>query len=113
MNKRAYIFYFTVILMGVIVSFFAGKKYGTEDLKTTQTNVTASAEHQTKKVIEGYWLKRKNDKIVIYDQNQTNVIAETDIREKDCTEKDSKLLEQGIYLENMECLFKFLQAHTS
>lgn len=113
MNKRAYIFYLSVIIMGMAVSFWAGKDFAMNDMKATETNVSANKEPDTTKEVQGFWLKLEDGKIVIYDKKKEDVIAVTDIRKNDCTVRDIHLLENGIYMENMESLFKFLQAHTS
>ena len=113
MNKRAYIFYFSVILMGVLLSFFAGRKYAFEDAKSNAPRISEVNEPFSRKEVEGYWLKLEQNHVVIYEKDQKELIAETDIRKSDCSSKDIRMLENGIYLENIESLCKFLQAHTS
>ena len=43
----------------------------------------------------------------------STVVAETDIVVSRLPEADRKVLENGIYIENAEKLFKFLEANTS
>ena len=99
--------------MGIVFSFFAGRKYALKDAEPIQKQAAEVHEPYSQMETEGYWLKLEKDHIVIYEKNQEQLIAETDIRKSDCSLKDIHLLENGIYLENIESLCKFLQAHTS
>jgi hypothetical protein len=100
-------------MMGMAVSFLAGKRFAAEEPPVTKTNAVANYEPASTGEVQGFWLKLQNNKIVIYDKTKEHMIAETDIRKSDCSVRDIHLLENGIYLETMEGLFKYLQAHTS
>lgn len=113
MNKRAYIFYLGILLAGIVVAFFVGRKIAMSDPPITETNVKTTRQVTNDKPEDGFWLKLENDVIVVYKQNKTDLIAQTDIHGDDCSDRDRLMLEDGIYLENVESLFKYLQAHTS
>ena len=113
MNKRAYIFYLGIFIMGVVIAFFVGRKFAMSEPPATETNVKTTGYKAEQEYTEGFWLKLENDVIVVYEQNKTDVIAETDIHSADCSSRDQSMLEDGIYMEDIESLFKFLQAHTS
>lgn len=113
MNKRAYIFYLGIFIMGIVVAFFVGRKFAMTDSPATETNVKTTRYSAGEEYAEGFWLKLENDVIVVYGENKEDVIAETDIHGSDCSGRDRSMLKDGIYMENIESLFKFLQAHTS
>ena len=89
MSKRAYIFCLVVFIIGFLAAYIVGVEIGTK---------------------EGDNL---NDKIVVYKKKRKTVVAETDIVVSRLPEADRKVLENGIYIENAEKLFKFLEANTS
>ena len=113
MKKRAYIFYSGIIIAGLIVAFFAGRKMAYNDPPAAATNVRTAQTVKETESVSGYWLKLEDDVIVIYEENKKNIIAETDIHSADCSERDRKLLKTGIYMEDIDQLFKSLQSHTS
>ena len=108
MSKRAYIFCLVVFIIGFLAAYIVGVEIGTKEgdnLKEKVVNVS--------KEVEGYWVKDLNDKIVVYKKDGKTVVAETDIVVSRLPEADRKVLENGIYIENAEKLFKFLEANTS
>ena len=113
MKRRAYIFYSIVIAAGLMISFFVGRKMAFQDPPATATNVKTAETNSEAESVTGYWLKLENDVIVIYGENKKNLIAETDIHSSVCSARDQKLLKTGIYMEDIDKLFKFLQSHTS
>lgn len=113
MNKRAYIFYLGILITGIIVAFFVGRKIAMSDAPAAETNVKTTKHISNKEPADGYWLKLENDVIVVYQQNKKDVIAQTDIHGDDCSERDRNMLKDGIYMESIEDLIKYLQAHTS
>ena len=113
MNKRAYIFYLGILLMGIVVAFFVGRKIAMSDPPITETNVKTTKQISSDEQEEGFWLKLEDDRIVVYKQNKKDIVAQTDIKGENCSDRDRLMLEDGIYMENVEKLFKYLQAHTS
>lgn len=112
MNKRAYIFCLIVFIIGFSLAYIVGLKIGTEEgenLKEKVVNVSPDNKNET----EGYWVKSLNDKIIVYKKDGTTVVAETDISVSRLSDTDQKVLENGIYIETAEELFKFLEANTS
>lgn len=115
MSKRAYIFCLVVFIIGFLAAYIAGVEIGTKEgdnLKEKVVNVSPNNKSDSKEV-EGYWVKGLNDKIVVYKKDGKTVVAETDIVVSRLPEADRKVLENGIYIENAEKLFKFLEANTS
>lgn len=62
---------------------------------------------------EGYWVKSVNNVIIVYKSDKKTIVAETDINIAKMSEKERNILMDGIYLENSEELFKYLEANTS
>ena len=115
MSKRAYIFCLVVFIIGFLAAYIVGVEIGTKEgdnLKEKVVNVSADNKSDSKEV-EGYWVKGLNDKIVVYKKDGKTVVAETDIVVSRLPEADRKVHENGIYSENAEKLFKFLEANTS
>lgn len=115
MSKRAYIFCLVVFIIGFLAAYIVGVEIGTKEgdnLKEKVVNVSPNNKSDSKEV-EGYWVKDLNDKIVVYKKDGKTVVAETDIVVSRLPEADRKVLENGIYIENAEKLFKFLEANTS
>lgn len=115
MSKRAYIFCLVVFIIGFLAAYIVGVEIGTKEgdnLKEKVVNVSPDNKSDSKEV-EGYWVKGLNDKIVVYKKDGKTVVAETDIVVSRLPEADRKVLENGIYIENAEKLFKFLEANTS
>ena len=64
MNKRAYIFYLIIFVVGFSISYLCGYKMGTSDLKNVAIKSdTVKANNENKK--EGYWLIAKNNILYI------------------------------------------------
>ena len=113
MSKRAYIFCLVVFIIGFLAAYIVGVEIGTKEgdnLKEKVVNVSPNNKSDSKEV---YWVKDLNDKIVVYKKDGKTVVAETDIVVSRLPEADRKVLENGIYIENAEKLFKFLEANTS
>jgi uncharacterized protein YwlG (UPF0340 family) len=114
MNKRAYIFCLIVFIIGFSMAYVVGMKIGTEEGEYVKEKVVnVSPDNQNETVAEGYWVRALNEKIIVYRKDGTTVVAETDINVSRLSDTDRKVLETGIYLENAEQLFKFLEANTS
>ena len=114
MSKRAYIFCLIVFILGFAIAYIAGVKIGTDEgetLKEKVVNVSPNQEKATE--AEGYWVKSLDGKIIVYKSDRTTVVAETDIDVSRMPEMDRSVLENGIYLETAEQLFKYLEANTS
>ncbi len=110
MNRRAYIFYLIVFVLGFIVSFFCGYKYGTMDSpKTVQNRVVQNSFNKSK----GYWILSENNHIMVYNYDKSTLIADTEIDTTNLSELDQSILADGIYMENPSELFKYLEANTS
>lgn len=114
MNKRAYIFYLMILVCGFIIAYFAGVKMGSG---TEQSNIEQEAnvvpETSTSTPTEGYWVRAIDDTIYVYKSDKETLVAETDINISGLTDKEKSILENGVYLENAEELFKYLEANTS
>ncbi|MFQ9515456.1 MAG: hypothetical protein ACLRZ9_06470 [Eubacterium sp.] len=114
MSKRAYIFCFIVFILGFIVAYLAGVELGTYRYNTNQDKqVNVNPEKETEALTEGYWVKANNNKIYVYKSDGETIVAETDIDISEFSNQEKKILENGIYLESAEKLFKYLEANTS
>lgn len=114
MNKRAYIFYFSIMVLGFFIAFFCGVNLGEKDSRTNiDKTVNVNPTDNSITATEGYWVKSNNNKIYVYKSDNETIIAETDIDISEFTLKERKILENGIYLETAEQLFKYLEANTS
>lgn len=112
MNKRAYIFYLIIFVVGFSILYLCGYKMGTSDLKNVTIKSDAvKANNENKK--EGYWLIAKDNILYVYKSDKETEIAETDINISNMSLKDRKIIINGIYVESSEELFKFLEANTS
>lgn len=112
MNKRAYIFYLTIFIIGFGIAYICGLKAGMEDgviPNGTAANVMPNNQQEE----EGYWVKAIDNVIFVYKSDKTTVIAETDINISELSASEKNVLDDGIYLENSEELFKYLEANTS
>lgn len=113
MNKRAYIFYLTIFIIGFGIAYICGLTAGMENQTVyhgTEANVAPDSDSPTE---EGYWVKAVNNVIFVYKSDKTTMIAETDINISQLSTKEKNILSDGIYLENSEELFKYLEANTS
>lgn len=113
MNKRAYIFYLTIFIIGFGIAYICGVKVGMEE-ETIHNGAAANVMPKEKKETEeGYWVKAIDNVIFVYKSDKTTVIAETDINISELSTREKNILDDGIYLENSEELFKYLEANTS
>ena len=115
MNKRAYIFCLIVFIMGFCVAYFAGVKEGSNDvpLQKERAAYVKPKEKSENSSEEGYWVKSVDNVIIVYKSDKKTIVAETDINIAKLSEKERNILMYGIYLENSEELFKYLEANTS
>lgn len=114
MNKRAYIFYLTIFIIGFGIAYICGLKVGMEDDAIINNEQAVNVEPgDNKSEEEGYWVKAINNVIFVYKSDKTTVIAETDINISELSASEKNVLDDGIYLENSEELFKYLEANTS
>lgn len=114
MNKRAYIFYLIILICGFAVAYTAGVKIETNKQQNNiQKEVNVNPETSVNAKAEGYWVKSCEGTICVYKSDGTTVVAETDIDISELTDKEKSILENGVYLENAEKLFKYLEANTS
>ena len=115
MSKRAYIFCLIIFIFGFSVAYVAGIKEGLDEQPITNekaVNVNPD-KATTADETEGYWVKAVNDVIFVYKSDKTTMIAETDINISELSAREKNVLTDGIYLENAEELFKYLEANTS
>lgn len=114
MSKRAYILYLIVFVLGFIIAYLAGVQLGTYNYNAdTEKTVNVNPEKETDTLTEGYWVRASNDKIIVYKSDGETIIAETDIDISEFSASEKKILENGVYLESAEKLFKYLEANTS
>ncbi len=114
MNKRAYIFYLTIFIIGFGIAYVCGLKTGMEDEPIINNEQAVNAKpDENKNQEEGYWVKAIDNVIFVYKSDKTTVIAETDINISQLSTSEKNILDDGIYLENSEELFKYLEANTS
>lgn len=113
MNKRAYIFYLVIFIIGFGIAYICGLKVGMEDEIAHNENVANVMSDNQEKEEDGYWVKAINNIIFVYKSDKTTVIAETDINTSELSASEKNVLDDGIYLENSEELFKYLEANTS
>ena len=114
MSKRAYIFTFIVCILGFVIAYLAGVKLGTYDYEdNSDKTVNVNPEKETDSPTEGYWVKATNSKIYVYKSDGETIVAETDIDISEFSLQERSILENGIYLESAEELFKYLEANTS
>ena len=112
MNKRAYIFYLSVFIVGFVIAFFCGMKAVSEDSSGVISTQKANVDNNVSKE-DGYWVKAISGTIFVYKSDKETLVAETDIKILNLSDKVKRILEDGIYLENSEELFKYLEANTS
>ena len=75
--------------------------------------VNVNPQTETENLSEGYWVKAVNNKIFVYKSDGTTIVAETDIDISECSNSERSILENGVYLESAEELFKYLESNTS
>lgn len=114
MNKRAYIFYLIILVCGFAIAYVSGFKIGSGNNQSKiEKEVNVNPEISTSSPTEGYWVKAVADKIYVYKSDKSTLVAETDINISGLSDGEKSILENGVYLENAEELFKYLEANTS
>ncbi|MBE5957869.1 MAG: hypothetical protein E7254_03275 [Lachnospiraceae bacterium] len=112
MKRKTYIFCFVALIILFVSAYFAGTKIvkrnqikykGTDGEAVTNVGVT---------VISGYWLRLKDDYVVIYN-SKDEYIANTAISTDSLSEEEKLILENGIYVETANELFRYLESYTS
>ena len=96
MSKRAYIFYLLVLIIGFGIAYVSGIRFGTNNSE-----------------VEGYWIIAVDNKLNVYKKDKKTIMAETDIDISDFSLKEKNMLQNGVYYENAEELFKYLESNTS
>jgi hypothetical protein len=109
MNKRAYIFYLLIFILGFSIAYICGVKMGMEK----EYNSEASSVPDNSSNEEGYWVIAVDNVIYVYKSDKKTVVAQTDININHFSSGERNVLTDGIYLENSEELFKYLEANTS
>lgn len=121
MSKKSYIFCFVAFIIFFIAVYFAGKSIVKTDNNkeksinevnvAVENNETATKESNHREVA-GYWMKTDNHYIVIYN-NKGEIITNTEISVVNFSDTDKQILEDGIYVETAEDLFRYLESYTS
>lgn len=116
MSKRAYIFYLSVLIIGFGIAYISGIRFGTNkniNNYTENKSVNANSSTGENSEVDGYWLIAVDNKINVYRKDKKTIMAETDIDISDFSLKEKNMLQSGIYYENAEELFKYLESNTS
>ena len=98
-SKRAYIFYLLVLIIGFAIAYVSGIRFGTNNnvnKYTENKSINTNSLTDENSEVEGYW-----------------IMAETDIDISDFSLKEKNMLQNGVYYENAEELFKYLESNTS
>ena len=107
MSKRAYIFYLLVLIIGFGIAYVSGIRFGTNNnvnKYTENKSINTNSLTDENSEVEGYW-------IIAVDKK--TIMAETDIDISDFSLKEKNMLQNGVYYENAEELFKYLESNTS
>lgn len=120
MKNKSYIFCFVTFIAIFILAFFVGDRLGREDkkIKTDKTNANVVKETEnteTDRVAttsSGYFIKAEKGYIIIYN-HEGELISNTEISIAHFTEQEKRILENGIYVESAENLFRYLESYTS
>ena len=99
MSKRAYIFYLLVLIIGFGIAYVSGIRFGTNN------NVNEHTENKSIIAVD--------NKLNVYKKDKKTIMAETDIDISDFSLKEKNMLQNGVYYENAEELFKYLESNTS
>lgn len=115
MNRRAYIFCLSVLLLGFTLSFVCGTKMGSKKSKTISNKVEtqASTTDSSMNKKTGYWVKLKGNTVFVYKYDGYTLVSETGIDVEHLTTRERRILENGVYLETKQELFNFLESSTS
>lgn len=62
---------------------------------------------------KGFYLKIENGRVIAFYKDQTTIFLETDLSVDEMSTKMYKRLQKGIYFQNQEELFAFLESYTS
>ena len=116
MSKRAYIFYLLVLIIGFEIAYVSGIRFGANnnvnkynENKSINTNSLTDENSE----VEGYWIIAVDNKLNVYKKDKKTIMAETDIDISDFSLKEKNMLQNGVYYENAEELFKYLESNTS
>ena len=116
MYKRAFIFYLMILVIVFVATYFIGFSIGKETSYNgldSSADVVTSKSDKDKADAEGYWVLSVKGVICVYRDDKKTLVAETDIDISFFDEKEKNILKNGIYFENAEELFKYLEANTS
>ena len=118
MSKRAYIFYLIIFVVGFSISYLCGYKirFGTNNnvnKYTENKSINTNSLTDENSEVEGYWIIAVDNKLNVYKKDKKTIMAETDIDISDFSLKEKNMLQNGVYYENAEELFKYLESNTS
>ena len=111
MSKRAYIFYLLVLIIGFGIAYVSGIRFGTNNNVNKYINTNSLTDENSE--VEGYWIIAVDNKLNVYKKDKKTIMAETDIDISDFSLKEKNMLQNGVYYENAEELFKYLESNTS
>ena len=116
MSKRAYIFYLLVLMIGFGIAYVSGIRCGTNNnvnKYTENKSINTNSLTDENSEVEGYWIIAVDNKLNVYKKDKKTIMAETDIDISDFSLKEKNMLQNGVYYENAEELFKYLESNTS
>lgn len=116
MSKRAYIFYLLVLIIGFGIAYVSGIRFGTNNnvnKYTENKSINTNSLTDENSEVEGYWIIAVDNKLKVYKKDKKTIMAETDIDISDFSLKEKNMLQNGVYYENAEELFKYLESNTS
>ena len=111
MKRKTYIFCFGALIILFVSAYFVGAFIGKRH--TAQYNkVDNEVVTSISKMTSGYWIRLKEGYIVIYNYKD-EFVANTAISSEFLTEEERNILEDGIYVESANDLFRYLESYTS
>lgn len=113
MNKRAYIFYLLVLIIGFGLAYLCGVRLGKDICEDANNQINKETATVDNVIYNGYWIKSVEGYVNVYEQDGKTEIAQTDIMVTQLSEREQNLLETGIYFSKAEDLFRFLEANSS
>ena len=116
MSKRAYILYLLVLIIGFGIAYVSGIRFGTNNnvnKYTENKSINTNSLTDENSEVEGYWIIAVDNKLNVYKKDKKTIMAETDIDISDFSLKQKNMLQNGVYYENAEELFKYLESNTS
>ena len=116
MSKRAYIFYLLVLIIGFGIAYVSVIRFGTNNnvnKYTENKSINTNSLTNENSEVEGYWIIAVDNKLNVYKKDKKTIMAETDIDISDFSLKEKNMLQNGVYYENAEELFKYLESNTS